>query len=276
MDGHKYMFASESDAAEFDRLENQSLIHDWLAIGRASAFGLGVGSTCLEVGPGAGSMARWMAGVVGPSGRVDAIDISERFFPALQLPHINKRLGDIRSIELEESIYDIIHARLVLLHLPQADRVPVLERLRRSLKPGGSIIVCDPGHDQRLSLEPNEAEILWDRLLKGIVQVFIEQADYSLGTRLPELLVEGGYVETGGVYYMTLPTPGSVVQDYMIPIIDLVRRLTAGRTDLPFSNEDLDQLSGRIAECRVAVPLGFAWGRRGPAEGQDDLAAPAE
>src|SRR5262245_29133028 len=101
MGGTEYMFASEADATEFERLNVQSLIYDWPSTGRLNALGLGAGATCLEVGPGAGSIARWMAGEVGPTGKVVTIDNSDRFFPALVHPQIDVRLDDIRSCPLE-------------------------------------------------------------------------------------------------------------------------------------------------------------------------------
>ncbi len=49
--------------------------------------------------------------------------------------------GDATSHDFGDSIYNVIHARLVLMHLP--DREAVLATLVRALRPGGRLVVSD-------------------------------------------------------------------------------------------------------------------------------------
>jgi 2-polyprenyl-3-methyl-5-hydroxy-6-metoxy-1,4-benzoquinol methylase len=91
------------------------------------------------VGAGGGSIAEWLAGQVGPDGRVLATDIDTRFLE--QLSHkknVEVRRHDIVSDSLPERAFDLVHARLVLLHLPERDRV--LGRMAAALKPGGWLL----------------------------------------------------------------------------------------------------------------------------------------
>ncbi|MET8830940.1 class I SAM-dependent methyltransferase [Streptomyces sp. NPDC004610] len=91
------------------------------------------GMRCLEVGAGGGSIARWLAERVAPGGSVLATDVKPHHIP--RVPGLTVEVHDITRDPLPEAAFDLVHARLVLLHLPE--RRAVLERLARSLKPGG-------------------------------------------------------------------------------------------------------------------------------------------
>lgn len=89
----------------------------------------GSGMRCLELGPGRGSIADWLVDRVGPTGRVLAIDRD----PSQLTPAANL---EIVRHDLQQSLpvagpFDLIHARLVLLHLP--NRGPLLRRDRKSV-----------------------------------------------------------------------------------------------------------------------------------------------
>lgn len=101
---------------------------DWLA-----RTGIGPGWHCLEVGAGGGSVARWLAGRVAPTGSVLATDIKPHHIP--ETDGLTAIQHDVVRDPLPEGRFDLIHARLVLIHLP--DRLRVLDKLVRSLKPGG-------------------------------------------------------------------------------------------------------------------------------------------
>jgi 2-polyprenyl-3-methyl-5-hydroxy-6-metoxy-1,4-benzoquinol methylase len=101
--------------------------------------GIAAGWQCLDVGPGAGTITRWMANQVGPGGQVTALDLDPRHVQPAD--NITIRQGDVRSIDLPDAHYDLIHTRLLLLHL--AERDMVLDRLVDALKPGGLLVVSD-------------------------------------------------------------------------------------------------------------------------------------
>ncbi|MBF9133040.1 class I SAM-dependent methyltransferase [Plantactinospora sp. S1510] len=95
------------------------------------------GATCWELGAGGGSIARLMSRVVGPGGRVIATDIEpSRLNPA---GNLDVRQHDVRTGAPEGGPFDVIHARLVLLHLPERRRV--LAELIGALAPGGWLVV---------------------------------------------------------------------------------------------------------------------------------------
>jgi SAM-dependent methyltransferase len=100
--------------------------------------GVGPGWHCLEVGGGGGSIASWLANRVLPDGRVVATDLDTRFLETLSIPNLEVRRHDIVTDPLPESTFDLIHVRLVLVHLSQWESV--LERLVAALKPGGWLV----------------------------------------------------------------------------------------------------------------------------------------
>jgi SAM-dependent methyltransferase len=110
-----------------------ALAYDPMTLERLAQTGVGPGWRCLEVGAGSGSVAEWLARRVSPTGGVVATDIDPAFVPAVEGLEVVRH--DIVCDPLPEAQFDLIHARLVLLHLPQ--RHAVLERLARALKPGG-------------------------------------------------------------------------------------------------------------------------------------------
>jgi ubiquinone/menaquinone biosynthesis C-methylase UbiE len=102
--------------------------------------GVAPGWHCLEVGGGGGSIARWLAERVGPGGRVLVTDVDTRFLETIELPNVEVRRHDITRDSLSDGAFDLIHTRMVLMHLPSRDQV--LSHLRNALKPGGWL-VCE-------------------------------------------------------------------------------------------------------------------------------------
>src|SRR5438477_229199 len=94
-------------------------------------------------GAGGGSIALWLAEQVGPSGSVLATDIDTRFLEGLARPNLAIRRHDIATDALPEAAFDLVHARFVLVHVPQRDTA--LQRMVRALKPGGWLVVEEPG-----------------------------------------------------------------------------------------------------------------------------------
>jgi SAM-dependent methyltransferase len=114
--------------------------------------GVAPGWHCLEVGGGGGSIARWLGERVGPAGRVTVTDVDTRFLDRVALENVDVRRHDITSESLPEQAFDLIHTRMVLIHLPARDEV--LSRLFTALKPGGWL-VCE--EFDRLSVLPDPA-----------------------------------------------------------------------------------------------------------------------
>jgi len=105
-----------------------------------TAVGLAPGWDCLEVGGGGGSIASWMAERVAPRGTVLCTDLNPRLIAGGQT-NLRVLRHDIVRDAMPDTRFDLIHARLVLMHIPE--RVAVLERLAGALKPGGWLVIED-------------------------------------------------------------------------------------------------------------------------------------
>jgi len=102
--------------------------------------GLAPGWHCLEVGGGGGSIASWLGERVGAAGRVVVTDIETRFLDRLTPSNLEVLRHDITRDPLPAEAFDLVHTRMVLIHLPERD--DVLRRLAAALKPGGWL-VCE-------------------------------------------------------------------------------------------------------------------------------------
>ena len=105
-----------------------------------SELGVTQGWNCLEVGAGSGSISRWLADQVHPDGRVLSVDIDLRFH-CDPVPGMEIKQLDIVRDPLPDAAFDLVHARALLMHLPE--REEVLDRFVAATAPGGWIVVED-------------------------------------------------------------------------------------------------------------------------------------
>ncbi len=127
--------SSREATARFDALSG---LFDRGTIRHLEDRGISEGWRCLEVGGGGGSITSWLANRVGRAGHVVVTDIDPRFLEPLAAENVEVRTHNIVTDPLPDSIFDLIHARLVLVHLPEREKV--LTRLVSALKPGGWLV----------------------------------------------------------------------------------------------------------------------------------------
>jgi SAM-dependent methyltransferase len=147
--------AGEQAPARFDAL---SAVFDPGTIHHLEKCGIAPGWHCLEVGGGGGSIAAWLSSRVGPAGRILVTDIDPRHLKSLKFPNLEVRCHNVATDPLPEASFDLVHSRLVLVHVLERERA--LERMIASLKPGGWLV--DEEFDSSLSPDPalNPEEVL--------------------------------------------------------------------------------------------------------------------
>jgi SAM-dependent methyltransferase len=133
--GKRLFMAGEAERQRLDSLER---VYDPGTIESLCRVGIESHWRCLELGAGAGSVARWLAAQV-PDGSVLATDIDTRFLEGIQTTNLRVLRHDVVREEFPAESFDLIHARLVLSHLP--DRAQVLRKLLSWLTPGGVLVV---------------------------------------------------------------------------------------------------------------------------------------
>jgi SAM-dependent methyltransferase len=104
---------------ECDRLRALESLFDDASMRHLARVGVVTeGWRCLEVGCGAGGIARRLAARVGTGGRVVATDLDIRFVEGHGLGNLEVRRHDILADPLEEGAFDLAHARAVIMHIP--------------------------------------------------------------------------------------------------------------------------------------------------------------
>lgn len=136
-DGPYYTLPNGGNFAD-ERLALLGAAYDSASIALARRLGARAGWRCLEAGAGGGSFARWLCSAVLPGGRVLAVDADPR-----HLSDLPDRGGEVAQLDLvvddiPEGVFDFVHTRFVLLHI--ADRDLVVQRLARTLAPGGVLV----------------------------------------------------------------------------------------------------------------------------------------
>jgi ubiquinone/menaquinone biosynthesis C-methylase UbiE len=104
------------------------------------------GERVLEVGPGTGYYALPVAQWLGPSGRLDVLDIQQEMLDhtlrraaSEGIANIAGERADARDMPYEDSSFDAAYLVTVLGEIP--DQEAALRELRRVVKPGGRIVV---------------------------------------------------------------------------------------------------------------------------------------
>jgi SAM-dependent methyltransferase len=253
---------TETDAtSESERLGLLEASRDPGTIGRLQLLGVGPGWRCLEVGAGRGSIARWLAGCVGPPGSVVGADIDARFLSGMP-ENVQVRALDIRKDEIDAGAYDLVHCRALLMHL--ADPAAVIARLARALRPGG-VLPAEEG-DYGMYHYANHPDA--DRLTANAHQAFETMTRAGVmnayfGRRLPALLAACGLELSGAVVETAIAGPGDPAYEFVrtTALNSLPRLIEAG----VMPNADRRRLEGYFSEPQTMITcpsLVSAWATR--------------
>jgi len=190
-----YVFDNSGELAE-TRYRELSALYDEQTIRHVENRGIDQGWSCLEVGAGGGSIASWLCTRVAPTGRVLATDVNPQFLYTLCFPNLQVRRHDICREGFPARQFDLAHARLVLMHLPE--REVALSRMLASLRPGGWIMVEEFDCLSILpdsAANPGEEEL---RVMRAFNQVLMGRGvEMRYGRWLPQQLRECGLVNIG-------------------------------------------------------------------------------
>jgi SAM-dependent methyltransferase len=228
--------------------------------------GVAPGWHCLEVGGGGGSIARWLGERVGPAGRVTVTDVDTRFLDQVALENVEVRRHDITRDALPERAFDLIHTRMVLMHLPARDHV--LSRLVPALKPGGWL-VCE--EFDRMSAPPDPGLSSGEVALKTHEAMARVHQDQDVAPQYGRLLfgrLRGlGLIGLGAEARLVMVQPGSWSARLLRASYEQRRRAMIDAGYVTESEFDADLARMDDADFMTPSPLMWsAWGRR-PSEG---------
>ena len=248
-----------------ERFGALSALYDRATIQHLENTGVGPGWQCLEVGGGGGSIAAWLATRVGPTGHVLVTDLDPRFLKRLQAPNLKVRRHNIASEPLPEAAFDLIHARLVLVHLPEPEKV--LECLVAALKPGGYLV--DEEFDSA-SLRSDPAVSPGEIQLKSQTALFQVVDARGIERRLGRLLygrLRGlGLVEVRAEARLSMWQGGSVGASLLRANFEQLHDPFIAGGHL--TEQELQQDLAKLDSPDFVMPspiMWTAWGRRPPA-----------
>ncbi len=208
-----YLLGTDSD--ELARLSFQHRMWSGRALELWCRAGFQRGRTVLDLGAGPGFAARDLSELLGPEGRVIAVDASPRFHAVLSsqprgagAAPIEAHLGDVTALDLPGSSLDGAWARWVLCFV--TDPEAVVATVARALRPGAAFAIHDYFHWGGIFLSPPSP--IFDRLRDAVVESAARSGgDFQIGTRLPGLLLRHGFDLERVESIVELARPGSLL-----------------------------------------------------------------
>ncbi|MEP7193162.1 MAG: methyltransferase domain-containing protein [Actinomycetota bacterium] len=230
------------------------------------AIGLAPGWRVWEVGAGSPSVPSWLSAQVGRDGHVLATDIDTSWLESGDAAYELRR-HDVGSEPAPSGLFDLVHARLVLVHV--ARREQALASMVRALRPGGWLLLedADPalqplacpdefGQEQELA---NKVRHGFRKLLAG------RGVDLAYGRTLPRLLRQAGLRQVQSDAYF--PMGGSVCSELERATVEqvhdaLIASGTATETEL---RQHLVNVGTGHLDLATS-PMVSAWGRKAATE----------
>lgn len=166
------------------------------------------GQRCLDLGAGGGTISRWLGQRVGADGRVLAVDITDEHFGVDHDVELHRQ--DIEDGVPPGGPFDLIHARLLLMHLPR--REEILAELIDALAPGGWLVIgelCGPPLEVLDAADPSDVA-LFERIQHTICHIIGRAGgiSYEWPEEVDGHLVETGMEQVHSRYYAQTTTGG--------------------------------------------------------------------
>jgi protein-L-isoaspartate O-methyltransferase len=223
--------------------------------------GLRPGHHVWEVGAGGPSVPAWLAEQVGSTGRVLATDLDLAWIDETTSYEVQRH--DVGVDPPPVGPFDLVHARLVLVHVPQRDRA--LAAMASVLRPGGWLVLeeADPALQPMVCLDDTgPAQQLANRLKTGFRGLLTERGvDLAYGRTLPRRLREAGLVDVGADAYFPITGPACAALERATTEQIRDRLVTAGLA----TDQEIDEHLANVAAGRLDLatsPMITAWGRR--------------
>lgn len=259
-DGGRYgedLFEPERPG-EAARIDAGALVYDPFTTHRLRMLGAGPGLRCLEVGAGTGTVARWLLEEADVE-EVVALDRDTDALAALDDHRLRVLTADLTDEHLRPGTFDLIHARFVLMHLP--DRRRIVSRLADWLNPGGTLVLGDavelPDLLGTRSAYRRTMDAMWQALRTTI------GTDISGVPAYPRFLSEEGLRNVAAEAFCPPLLPGSPLARFWSETWSRMRPAleATGQVDADVIEEALAYLdSSRLAE--LGPGMAMAWGRR--------------
>jgi ubiquinone/menaquinone biosynthesis C-methylase UbiE len=192
------VYALGSSTDETSRLQRQAdelLAANTTLIDRTN---LAPGDAAIDLGCGPRGVLELLSDRVGRSGRVVGVDAdpnhvakARELIATKRLTNIEVLLSDACETSIASSAFDVVHARTLLITLPEPAQV--VQEMVRLTKPGGWVLSFEPDCESSVCYPSHAA---YDRLVDILAPVFSRHgADWRIGRRVGELFRSAGLVD---------------------------------------------------------------------------------
>ncbi|MDR3617443.1 MAG: methyltransferase domain-containing protein [Candidatus Obscuribacterales bacterium] len=245
------------------RFEALSAIFDKVTFAHCQRLGLSPGWNVWEVGAGGTSVVQWLADRVGSSGTVTATDIDVSWASTAIAGNVAISKHDVVSTPLQEGFFDLVHTRLVLVHVPE--RQTALQNMIRALRPGGLLLLedADPALQPMACInESGPPQVLANKLRHAFRHLMASRGvDLAYGRKLPALLREQGLEDVGADCYFPVAEPFCNILEIATVKLIAPQILAANLA----TKAELDQHISNVASGALdltTAPLISAWGKK--------------
>lgn len=169
------------------------------------------GKRIADVGAGEGFYSLRIARAVGPTGRVTAVDVSEKYLDKLRarlqqdnMTNVDVVVGAVDDPHLPENAFDavLIYNAYHEMTAPE----PILKAILTALKPGGRLVMSEPLHDNVRGA--TRAEQVKDHEIgPNFVQQELQGAGFEVLETRPEFLAFTDPGHKGGFWLMVARKP---------------------------------------------------------------------
>ena len=244
------------------RFDALSALFDPTTFRHVQDLGILVGWRVWEVGAGGPGVPSHLAAQVGPQGHVVATDIDTSWLGDGETTYEVRR-HDVGSEPAPEGLFDLVHARLVLVHVSR--RAQALASMVAAVRPGGWLLLEEADPALQPLACPDEygpEQALANKLKHGFRELLAERGvDLAYGRTLPRLLRDAGLIEVRSDAYFPMGGPDSTELERAT--VEQVRSalVTAGiATDSEIGRHLADVSAGSLD--LATSPLVSAWGRK--------------
>ncbi|MEV6395502.1 class I SAM-dependent methyltransferase [Streptomyces sp. NPDC051907] len=210
-DGGRYgeaVFRPEQ-AGEGERIDFGALAYDDITMARLRTLGVGPGWRCLDVGAGTGTVSRRLLDEAGVAS-VLAVDRDVRFLDAQPVPGLDVLEADVTASDFAPGRFQLVHARFVLMHLPEHDRL--ITKLAELVAPGGVLVLSD-AVDLTSDRTPSTPYTMVMRAMWQGLRATIG-TDVSWVPSYPHLLRGAGLVPVAAEIHVPPLLPGSPISRF--------------------------------------------------------------
>jgi SAM-dependent methyltransferase len=259
--GRGYLLDNSQEEAG-QRLAALSTLFDPWTFLHLETLGIGPGWRCWEVGAGGPGVAAWMAGAVGEAGTVLATDIDVSWMPD-GATGFEVRRHDVGVDAPPPGPFDLVHARLVLVHVPRRDEA--LAAMVGALRPGGWLLVedADPALQPLTCIDEwGPDQVLANKLRRDFRTLLTGRgADVAYGRTLPRALRKSGLVDVAADAFFPVAGPACTLLE-RATVEQMRHRLLASglATAREIDGHLANVVAGRLD--LATSPMISAWGRK--------------